>query len=126
MGVILPDWKLTFRNLIFRTRVTSGEAGGQGKQKKSVGCHSSWLKAYLQKPDFQDQGDLWRGRRSGKAVGDLLTEGLPPEPDFEDQGDLWEARGQAKQKKTDGCLSPILGLTSGACFWPLASASATL
>ncbi len=54
-----------------------------------------------QEPDFKDQGDLWRGQRSGKTRGEwwvsfFLTEGFPQEPDFEDQGDLW--RGQRSGK----------------------------
>ncbi len=54
-----------------------------------------------QEPDFEDQGDLWRGQRSGKAGGEcwvsfFLTVGLPQEPDFEDQGDLWRYQRPGK------------------------------
>jgi hypothetical protein len=50
-------------------------------------------KGLPQEPDFEDQGDLWRGQRSGKAEGErwvsfFLTKGLHQEPDFEDKGDL--------------------------------------
>jgi hypothetical protein len=69
-----------------------------------------------QEPDFEDQGDLCRGQRPGKESElwetFFLIEGLPQEPDFEDQGDL--CGGQTKQKESDGCHSPVWGLTSGA------------
>jgi hypothetical protein len=52
------------RNLILGTRVTSGDARGQAKQKQSV---ILLFEGLPQEPDFENQGDLWRGQRSGKA-----------------------------------------------------------
>ncbi len=47
--------------------LTSAEATGQAKQKEQ------WVSFFMQdeglpqKPDFEDQGDLWRSQRPGKA-----------------------------------------------------------
>jgi hypothetical protein len=57
-----------------------------------------------QKPDFQDQDDLWRGQRPGKVEGELwvsffLTECLHQKPDLRTRVNSGEARGHAKKKK---------------------------
>jgi hypothetical protein len=63
-----------------------------------------------QEPDFEDQGDLWKGQRSGKAKGECwmsfscLSTHLRSLID-RNKGTSGEVRSQAKQKQSDGCLS---------------------
>ncbi len=52
------------RSLILRTRVTSGEARQRRHRVMGVILLTEGLP---QEPDFEDQGDLWRGQRSCKA-----------------------------------------------------------
>jgi hypothetical protein len=64
-----------------------------------------------QEPDFEDQGDLWRGQRSGKAVGERwvsfsLLSAYLRSLILRTRVTSGEARGQAKQKESDGCHSP--------------------
>ncbi len=123
------------RSLSLRTRVTSGEARGQAKHEESDGCHSSWLSTYLRSlilktrmtygeargqassrrvmgvilPDWVLAYGAWfwgpgwpmkrpEVRQSCRRVTGVIlrTEGLPQELDFEDQGELW--RGQRSGK----------------------------
>ncbi len=63
-----------------------------------------------QEPDFEDQDDLWRGQRSGRAVGERWVS-------FSCMGAYLrslilrtrvtsgEARGQGKQEESDGFTS---------------------
>ncbi len=49
--------------------MTSVEATGQANQEESDGCHFL-TEGLPQEPDFENQGDLWRGQRSGKTGGE--------------------------------------------------------
>ena len=85
-----------------------------------LGCSYAPTRALSRDPDFEDQDDLWRGQRPGKAETEqwvpffMQTEAYLRNLIFKTRVTSGEDRGQAKQKKTDSCLSPILGLTSGA------------
>jgi hypothetical protein len=57
------------KSLILRTRVTSAEARGQAKQKESDGVILV-TEGLPPEPDFDDQDDLWRGQKIGKAVAE--------------------------------------------------------
>jgi hypothetical protein len=57
------------RSLILRTRVTSGEAREKASRKRVMGV-ILLTHGLHQEPYFEKLGDLWRGQRSGKAVGE--------------------------------------------------------
>ncbi len=57
------------RSLILRTRVTSGEARGQGSRNRVMGVILP-TEGLPKESDLDDQGDLCGGQRSGKAVGE--------------------------------------------------------